>query len=122
MLKINFGLAAILVSLQALRAAGQGNSICAQWCAKGFTNPGASCTSLAAKGSGPCYKCGPLRPNPTDGMALCAEKCVDTKSDVKNCGACGKTCGLNDISALVPTTSAQMDSSALNVSAGNESA
>jgi len=97
MVRIISGIAAILLPLHAIGAAAQGNSVCAQWCAKGFANPGAGCTSLAAKGTGPCYQCGPLRPHPTDGMALCAEKCVDTKTDAKNCGACGNACGPNDI-------------------------
>jgi len=68
--------------------AAQGNSVCAKWCAAGFSNPGGDCTSLAAKGRGPCYQCGPFRPHPTDGMALCAQKCVDTQTDIKNCGSC----------------------------------
>jgi len=96
MVRIISSIAAIFLSLHVIGAAAQGNSVCAKWCAKGFAHPGADCTSLAAKGTGPCYQCGPLRPNPTDSMALCAEKCVNTKTDAKNCGACGKACGSNE--------------------------
>ncbi|KAH7241203.1 hypothetical protein BKA59DRAFT_545754 [Fusarium tricinctum] len=82
----------VVFSLHIIAAAAQGNSACAKWCAAGFTNSGADCTSLAAKGRGPCYQCGPLRSNPTDGMALCAQKCVNTQTDLQNCGACGIAC------------------------------
>ncbi|CEI68009.1 hypothetical protein FVEN_g13168 [Fusarium venenatum] len=91
MVRITSGITVVL-SLHTIAVAAQGNSACAKWCAAGFTDPGADCTSLAAKGGGPCYQCGPSRPNPADGMALCAQKCVDTQTDVQNCGACGKVC------------------------------
>ncbi|EXA31570.1 hypothetical protein FOVG_17113 [Fusarium oxysporum f. sp. pisi HDV247] len=65
----------------------QGNSQCAQWCAANFRNPGEICTSLAAKGKGPCYDCGPLSTNPAE--KLCGEVCKDTSSDNANCGGCG---------------------------------
>ena len=64
-----------------------GNSDCAQWCAANFANPGKDCTSLAAKGTGPCYVCGPLKTTPTE--QLCSGACSDTSSDNNNCGACG---------------------------------
>ncbi|EXK77461.1 hypothetical protein FOQG_17832 [Fusarium oxysporum f. sp. raphani 54005] len=68
----------------------QGNSQCAQWCAANFRNPGEICTSLAAKGKGPCYDCGPLSTNPAE--KLCGEVCKDTSSDNANCGGCGISC------------------------------
>ena len=63
-----------------------GNSVCAKWCAANFTHPGADCTSLAARGGGPCYTCGPLKTIQT--QMLCNEQCVDTLSDSQNCGKC----------------------------------
>jgi hypothetical protein len=70
----------------------QGNSVCAKWCAASFPNPGKDCTSLAAKGYGPCYECGPACPQPATKI-LCGGACVVI--DDKNCGACGsKVCCL----------------------------
>jgi hypothetical protein len=63
-------------------------SACAQWCAANFApTPGANCTRLAAKGTGPCYVCGPRSTNPHE--KLCGGACSDTSSDSNNCGACG---------------------------------
>jgi hypothetical protein len=66
----------------------QGNSACTQWCAANFANPGGTCTSLAAKGGGPCYICGPLKTSQTE--QLCKGVCSETKTDSNNCGGCGK--------------------------------
>ncbi|KAF7512258.1 hypothetical protein GJ744_001826 [Endocarpon pusillum] len=83
---IFFALLAVAVST----AAAQGNSVCAQWCAANFKTPGAECTSLAAKGTGPCYVCGPLKTSTT--QQLCKGACVETNTDNKNCGSCGNVC------------------------------
>ncbi|KAM7201242.1 hypothetical protein V8F20_004988 [Naviculisporaceae sp. PSN 640] len=69
----------------------QGNSECAQWCAANFPSPGENCTSLAAQGTGPCYECGPANPAAT--TTICNGACVDTQTDVNNCGTCGNVCG-----------------------------
>ena len=68
----------------------RGNSACAQWCASNFPNPGKSCTSSAAKGTGPCYECGPAKTSAS--QQLCNLVCVNTASDVNNCGSCGNVC------------------------------
>ena len=70
-----------------------GNSVCAHWCAANFAHPGVDCTSLAAKGTGPCYTCGPLKTIPS--KELCSGACTNTDVDNKNCGACGNEV-LND--------------------------
>ena len=67
-----------------------GNSVCAQWCSLNYANPGKDCTSLAAQGGGPCYKCGPLKT--VVSMKCCNEKCCNTDNDDDNCGDCGKKC------------------------------
>ncbi|KAK2684885.1 hypothetical protein QWA68_016353, partial [Fusarium oxysporum] len=65
----------------------QGNSECAHWCKDNFPSPGSDCTSLAAKGGGPCYECGAKA---TDHYKkLCNGMCTNTKTDSKNCGSCG---------------------------------
>ncbi|KAH7147334.1 hypothetical protein DER46DRAFT_665785 [Fusarium sp. MPI-SDFR-AT-0072] len=70
----------------------QGNSQCAQWCAQNFpTNPGFVCTSPAAHGKGPCYDCGPAKPQGST-KQLCNGACVDTNTDNNNCGSCGNQC------------------------------
>ena len=65
---------------------GNGNGQCAQWCAANFHQYGKQCTSLAAKGQGPCYDCGPRSSNPA--KKLCDGHCKDTSSDNWNCGKC----------------------------------
>ncbi|KAH7083756.1 hypothetical protein FB567DRAFT_529854 [Paraphoma chrysanthemicola] len=85
-----------LVAGLPLAALSQGNSKCAQWCAANFPSPGKDCTSLAAKGGGPCYDCGPLSTN--SNKQLCHLVCINTATDPKNCGKCdnqissGETC------------------------------
>ncbi|KAK4460367.1 hypothetical protein QBC42DRAFT_253461 [Cladorrhinum samala] len=81
-----FLLASAITAVQA-----QGNSACAHWCKDNFPNPGADCTSLAAKRLGPCYECGPLKTVPS--KQLCAGSCADTLTDNANCGSCGNACG-----------------------------
>lgn len=72
-----------------------GNSICAQWCADNFRNAGRNCVSLATRGTGPCFQCGPSYALYLTGTKkLCSESCVDIASDNKNCGDCGKPVGL----------------------------
>jgi nucleoside phosphorylase len=66
---------------------GGGNSQCAQWCVDNFPQPGNDCTSLAAKGGGPCYDCGPAAPQPPTKI-LCNGVCVAISNE--NCGTCGK--------------------------------
>jgi hypothetical protein len=68
---------------------GGGNSQCAQWCADNFPQPGKDCTSLAAKGRGPCYDCGPAAPQPPT-QILCNGACVPISNE--NCGTCGEVC------------------------------
>lgn len=89
-----------------------GNNVCAKWCADHFSDSGhghghsgcdhlgpdkhskhkSDCTSLAAKGQGPCYECGPAAPsvNATTKMILCDKVCIPV--DNNNCGGCGITC------------------------------
>jgi len=67
-----------------------GKDVCTQWCAANFPNPGKDCISLAARGKGPCYDCGPLKTYSSH--QLCSGKCTDTAFDAQNCGACGDVC------------------------------
>ena len=74
----------------------QGNSDAAHWCHAHFTGAAAGqCTSQAAQGQGPYYQCGPGAP-PNNGLTVCgnnpATACVNTQSDVTNCGGCGQAC------------------------------
>lgn len=69
-----------------------GNSQCAQWCAQNFVHPGNKCTSDAAKGTGPCYECGPARSVEALNIQLCNEVCTNVFTDVHNCGSCGISC------------------------------
>jgi len=66
-----------------------GNSVCANWCAANFPQPG-QCTSQAAHGHGPCYDCGPQSTSPTN--ILCNGQCTDSLTDPDNCGTCGNVC------------------------------
>ncbi|KAH6874544.1 hypothetical protein B0T10DRAFT_465601 [Thelonectria olida] len=85
---IVFNLLLLTTGISAHLANRQGNSECAHWCADNFPTPGADCTSLAAKGEGPCYECGPAAPH--HNKILCNGACVPI--DNNNCGRCGKKC------------------------------
>lgn len=63
-----------------------------------------SCTNACGDGGTPFCADGGCVPNCTDiGLELCAPTapalayCADTKTDPKNCGACGKVCAKNQI-------------------------
>lgn len=72
-------------------APSKGNSACAQWCAQKFpVDTGLVCTSQAAKGTGPCFTCGPSKS--IQSQQFCGAGCTDTASDGLNCGACGTVC------------------------------
>lgn len=82
---INFS--SIATGISAFLVPRQGNSQCAKWCKDNFpTNPGKVCTSLAAKGEGPCFECGPAAPQPPTEI-LCNGQCVPIND--QNCGSCG---------------------------------
>lgn len=85
------------------------NNDCAHFCATNFpSNPGKLCTSPAAHGTGPCYTCGPSAPlgHPdvcngaccTTASSTCCggSTCVNTQTDVQNCGTCGHACGTGE--------------------------
>jgi hypothetical protein len=105
---------ALLASLGLGRAVAQGNSDCAHFCTSIFP-PGrqrGDCISAAAHGTGLCYGCGPAAPAShadvcgnfggprfccsADTPNCCNGTCVNTQTDVNNCGVCGKTCASDE--------------------------
>lgn len=62
---------------------------CSVWCTTNFSGQKAQqCISQAAKGTGPCYECGPEEPPPHQSI-LCSGKCINVQTSPKNCGSCG---------------------------------
>jgi sugar lactone lactonase YvrE len=57
----------------------------AQLCGPGAWCQGGVCTDQWGDGGATC----------TAGQARCASACVDTNTDVKHCGGCGKACGVS---------------------------
>jgi hypothetical protein len=85
-----FGSMVPVASAEAATAGG--NNACDIWCHANFSGSAAgSCTSAAAKRSGPCYQCGPASPNGGQGQAVCNGKCTSVTTTA-NCGACGHAC------------------------------
>jgi len=70
------------------------NSECAHWCSTVFgadTAGADNCTSNAAHQQGLCYTCGPAAAS-RGSLTLCGTTCVNTTSDLNNCGQCGNVC------------------------------
>jgi len=97
------------------------NSQCAKWCHDTFPFSQAPitaymCTSLAARGEGPCYVCGPAAAHTSgtididactiqsgcctpDAPTCCTDatrqsECVNLQSNINNCGSCGNVCDI----------------------------
>jgi hypothetical protein len=110
----------IIILLGMALVQGQGNSNCAHFCHDTFPSSGGmisagQCTSLAARGKGPCYTCGPKQtsqihvdvcsPATTDAQCCtlreptcCTDAdgkstCKSLQRDDDNCGVCGHQCG-----------------------------
>jgi hypothetical protein len=75
------------------------NADCAAFCQQLPPGPDrGACVSNAAAGTGLSFQCGPAAADPAH--QLCGGVCVDTTTDLLNCGSCAVTCPAGQICDL----------------------